>query len=575
MADMTAKGELEVPGRIRSGIVAVLVVTVLLATLVTFFGTLRFFERQAVADAERQLSLYLRSLNETLKQHQHLPYILANNDLIRTQVERGAAEDLNTVLADFAEAANLEAIYVMSLAGDVIAASNAGLPTSFMGQNYGFRPYFREAAAGHRSDYFAIGATTGRPGYFVAEPLRSVSGDIVGVMAIKLDISELQASWEERGEAVFASNGDGVVVLSADPAWLYRDTTGLDPARREEIVSSRQFGAEPLERLFWAETADGRVTVEGEVMLRASEAAEWRGWTVHYLLTEREVYRQTLTATALMGTFIAALILFATFLRSRRIAAALATSQRQRGELVAANAKLVEAQEELARTSKLAALGQLAASVTHELGQPISALKNHLTAAEIGNEITSPETASNLRRLADRMEAITQQLRFFSRRDQEAMAPTDLRNVIQEALALLRHDFEASGVTVDYQKGRDPVILDGHRIQLEQAMVNILRNALHAVEEGDDPRVTIDLTRDGTTAHLEIRDNGPGLNGKSLDELQEPFFSTKSSGVGMGLGLSITTQIIRSHGGQLSAQNGPLGGAVFLVTLPLAEGRNA
>ena len=203
--------------KIRTRIVAMLVATVLLATTATFFGAMQYFERSARADADNQLALYLRSLNEALKQHQHLPYILAENEALVRAVEGGNPEALNPMLADFAQAAGLEAIYVMDPGGTVTAASNAGTPQSFLGQNYRFRPYFQEALAGQQSDYFAIGATTGRPGYFVAVPLSNASGARLGAVVIKLDVSELQAAWEERGEPVLAVNAQGITVLSADP----------------------------------------------------------------------------------------------------------------------------------------------------------------------------------------------------------------------------------------------------------------------------------------------------------------------------------------------------------------------
>jgi len=557
------------PTRIRPRIVAILVATVLLTTTATFFGATRYFERQTIADAQSQLSLYLRSLNEALKQYQHLPYILAQNNLVRIQVERGDTQSLNAMLRDFANTANLEAIYVMALDGLVVASSNATEPQSFLGQNYGFRPYFQEAVNGKRSDYFAIGATSGRPGYFVAEPLKSVAGNTIGVVAIKLDVSELQASWERRGETVLATNQDGIVVLSANPAWLYLNIDGLGDDRRAAIVASRQFGDKTLAPLPWSDTGDGKVTVQGDKFVIVSDVADWRGWSVHYLTPAASIARSTYAVTGFMGTVIAVLIGFATFLRSQRIALALESSQRHRRELIAANTQLVSAQEELARTSKLAALGQLAASVTHELGQPISALKNHLAAAEIGNEITSPETALNLRRLADRMETITKQLRFFSRKKSDEMKPTDLRSVVQESLALVRHDFKANGVAIDYDPGTGPLNVHGHQIQLEQALVNLLQNALYAVQGADDPRVTIALSATPTTRMVKISDNGPGLDGKSLDDLQEPFFSTKSSGVGMGLGLSISAEIVRAHGGTMTAQNKTTGGAEFSISLPL------
>lgn len=568
MAQVAQDPIVEIPDRMRRSVMGVLVITIVLATAATYLGAQRLFVAQTQSVALGQHALYLRSLNEAVGQHQHLPFILAQNPLLADRVARGDGSDLNETLRDFSDAAGLEAIYVMTLDGDVVAASNFADPGSFIGQNYAFRPYFQGALEGHYSDYFAIGVTTGRPGYFVAGPLASSTGDVIGVIAIKLDISELQAVWEDRGEHVLATNADGVVLVSSDPDWLYRTVGALDETRRAEILTSRQFADETLQPLSWDDSAQGRVILDGQSHFLTSGQTELVSWTVHFLSPTAVASRQTLMATGVLGSIIAVLIGFAVFLRSRRISAALAVSQRRRKELIAANVQLVQAQDDLARASKLAALGQLAASVTHELGQPISALKNHLMAAEIGNEITSPKTADNLKRLTARMEGITKQLRFFARRTQNAKTPVEIGAVIQEALALLQHDIEAAEITMIWHPpGRD-ITMTAEQLQLEQAMVNLIRNAVQASEGTPEALVQVELEEADHTITIRISDSGAGFDGLTLDQLQEPFFSTKSSGVGMGLGLAITAEIVRDHGGVLTASDGPTGGAVFTVTLP-------
>ena len=568
---MNSRLEAEIPNRIRPRIVLILIVTVIAAIGATYIGAQRFFRAQAISVAASQHALYQRSLNEAIAQHQHLPFILSKNPLIADHVARGTAARLNALLSSFSQASSLEAIYVMSLTGEVVAASNYQQDSSFLGQNYGFRPYFKEAAEGRRGDYFALGATTGRPGYFVAEPLRAATGDVLGVVAIKLDVSELQASWERRGERVLVTNDAGIVVISSNRDWLYHSINALDPTRRQAIVASRQFGGQAIPVLDWQVQGNGRALLENQLHFVASGPTEIVDWTVYYLTDGSDVRAQTLYATSILGAFITGLIAFSVFLRSQRIRAALDLSQRQRHELEAANRRLVTAQEELARSSKLAALGQLSASVTHELGQPISALKNHLFAAEIGQEITSPETLVNLRRLADRMEGITKQLRFFARRGGEEWKNVDMAAVVREALSLMEHDFAASGVEVDWQEPEQPCIVEGNQLQLEQAVVNLLRNAQDAMQNSDSRQVRISCTHERGEVSISVRDTGTGLQNQPLETLKEPFFSTRSSGDGMGLGLAITTEILRAHGGQVHAVDADEGGAIFTITVPASE----
>lgn len=558
-----------VPRRMRKSILGVLLATVAFATLVTFLGANRYFEQLETKAASNQMMLYLRALNETLRQHQHLPYVLARDPRYSDTLEPLSVDpEINTRLSQVANEAKLEAIYVMDAQGVVLATSNAGLPNSFLGQNYGFRPYFKQALTGPRSDYFAIGATSGRPGYFVAEPVSFSGNTQKGVIAIKLDVSEFQRSWESETETVVAINKDNIIVLASNPSWLYRPIGDLTPAARQAILDSRQFGNEPLTPLDWDRENDTRVAVDGVRYISASGQADWRGWSVVYLRPEALVTRQTLLTTGLFGSIIALLVGFATFLRSRRIELAYAASERQRATLIETNHQLEQAQSELARSAKLSALGHLAASVTHELGQPISAFRNHLAAAEIGGEITSPSTAKSLNSLVDRMETITKQFRYFARGRTDTKTQVDLAEVIVEARQLLAAEIKAAQITLHHTQCPQPLNVRANKVLLEQALVNLLKNAVHAVRQEADPQIDIDVSLHDESTEIKIRDNGPGLEGNSLKDLLEPFFSTKPSGEGMGLGLAIAMEIIKDHKGDLTL-GAQTPGAEFIVTLPL------
>ncbi|MEH6836406.1 MULTISPECIES: sensor histidine kinase [Falsihalocynthiibacter] len=555
------------PRRMRKRVLGVLLFTVLLATAATFFGAQHYFERLEGETAMNRMALYQRALNETLRQHQHLPFVLASDPRYAQALQPNfVTPETNERLQRLASEAKLEAIYLMDATGRVVATSNADKPHSFLGQNYGFRPYFQSALQGERSDYFAIGATSGRPGYFVAEPVSFASNTQKGVIAIKLDVSELQRSWESDSETVVAINEDNIVVLASNPDWLYRPVSTLDSKVRMAILESRQFGNEQLQSLDWMPIGTDRVRLEGTDYLLASGTSEWRNWTVHYLHPQSIILRETLLTTAFFGSIITFLLGFATFLRSRRIELAYAASERRRTELIETNRRLEHAQTELARNAKLAALGHLAASVTHELGQPISAFRNHLAAAEIGNEITSPQTAANLNKLVDRMEAVTAQFKFFARGRGDKKTKVNLATVFEEVENLLQAELLEGHINFQTAHLPSPIYIHAHQIQLEQALVNLVKNAIHAVEDKPKPMIKIDVSTNRGVLKIHVTDNGPGLANATLTDLQEPFFSTKPSGIGMGLGLAIATEIIKDHGGEL-ALGDVQDGATFIVTL--------
>ena len=562
----------------------------LVAGVALFFGSSAFFRTEEVNKAQARLSLHRGLLVAEVGRFAHLTFVLARDAHVQRATLGRDRAALNSRLAAFAEQAGLEAIYLMDMTGLTIAASNAGQPGTFLGQNYGFRPYFREAAAGRHGTFYGIGATTRRPGYFIADPVRGPSGDVVAVIAIKIDLGTLSAAWAESGENVLLANDDGVVFLASDPAWRYRALQPLTTAQRADIRAGQQFADEPLTPLNWDETGDQGARIGAKAFLHVTSDALPHGWVLHYFADPRAMWVRSWLTVVIAAVVAAATILITQARRNVRIRQALHKSEAEEAALREANARLAveieerrtaqrrlhRTQDELARASRLAVLGQLAASVTHELGQPIAAMKNHLTAAEISGQ--SGRMTGRLQGLVARMEAITRQLKFFaSPAADEALEPVDLNSVVDEARALLAPNIATLAVEVQVETSTGPLQVHGNRMRLEQVMTNLMRNALDAMEDTDTPRrLRVGLAAIGDEATVTLQDTGTGLRGADLSDLQEPFVTTRSSGQGMGLGLAISGEILREHGGQMSARDLPEGGAEFRVTLPLIQaGREA
>lgn len=545
----------------------------LVCIAVLFVSAVSYFRGEEVEEANARLSLYSRSVNETLERFQHLPYVLARDALVVAVAGQDEKPDvLNIRLRQYADEASLEAIYLMDGQGQVLSASNFALPQSFVGKNYGFRPYFVSSSEGNRGEFFGVGATTGRPGYFVSETVTSYDGDFLGVIAIKLDMSELQAAWETAGERVFVSNADGVVVLSSNNDWLYKLLNPLNNQQIDGIKKGRQFGDQNLELLDWRQDTSHEATFQNDRFIYVANPADRLGWTVHYLLSEKRIYERATLTTAIFGVAIICLVLFSTFLRSRRIGAALTISQNDREQLRIANAELETAQSELEKTSKLAALGQLSASVTHELGQPISALRNYLTAAELSGDIANEATRLKLFRVTERMENITKQLRFFIRSNDDGFKQVDLRKVASGAVELLEHKISAANIDLITEFSDAPTFVMGNQLRLEQVIVNLISNSIGAIgtdgEASGGGKVEISIDATGDKVILNVKDNGIGFGNRSLEVLTEPFHTTKASGDGMGLGLSIASEIIREHNGEIFAEMPVEGGSRFSICLP-------
>jgi len=553
----------------RRSVAVILIGMTAIAVGLLFFSSLAYFKSLDRETAQTQLRLYLRSLNDTFDRHQHLPFVLAQDFIVLDALSASENQVLNLKFAQIAAQARLEAIYLMDTNGNVLASSNFDKKHSFVGQNYSFRPYFKKALSGKRGNYFGVGATTGRPGYFVSEPVRNELGAIKGIIAIKLDVSELQQSWESGGENVLATDRNGIVVLASDYDWLYRAIRQLSSQQLSEISGSKQFGSIAVTQLPWKHDGTASISVDTKSYIHAEDEASHLGWRVHFLLNDGRAQERALLTTVVFGSVITLLVGIATYLRSIRIQSALLNSQSDRVLLRKTNKKLEAAHAELAQASKLAALGQLSASVVHELGQPISAFRNYLTAEEISTGGTHQSTLKKLNGVVDRMENITKQLRFFAKPGDQKIELVHLQDVVSGAMELMQRDIELANVEIDLQIEDQSLSLHGNRLRLEQVLVNLFKNSLAALQEASTSKLQVCLKRSGDYAIITVSDNGLGIGDRNLDQLQEPFHTTRASGDGMGLGLSISSAIIKEHHGWLSAQNVCHGGAVFEVHLPI------
>jgi two-component system C4-dicarboxylate transport sensor histidine kinase DctB len=227
--------------------------------------------------------------------------------------------------------------------------------------------------------------------------------------------------------------------------------------------------------------------------------------------------------------------------------------------------------EDLVQTGKMAVLGQMSAGITHELNQPLAALRTLSANAVVFLQRGQGEQVDlNLRticQLTDRMGQITAQLKKFARRSGVELQPVPLADVIADAVFLLGQRIREEHIQLE-QKIESGLcaLCEGNR--LEQVLVNLLVNAFDATAAcGPTRRVRIVARRTPEGLALEVHDNGPGIAPEVMPRLFEPFFTTKEQGRGLGLGLAISAGIVRDFGGMLRADRSKLGGATFIVTL--------
>jgi two-component system C4-dicarboxylate transport sensor histidine kinase DctB len=232
------------------------------------------------------------------------------------------------------------------------------------------------------------------------------------------------------------------------------------------------------------------------------------------------------------------------------------------------------AEEGLVQAGKLAALGQMAAGITHELNQPLAALRTLSANAGVflqrGRMTDAVKNLEVIGELIDRMGKITGQLRSFARKDPVQLRTVSLKRSLANALVLLNQRTREQAVAIEEEWPDRDVCVLGDSTRLEQVIVNLAANAMDAMAGEAQPQMTIAITEVGDRVQIAVRDNGPGIATQHLRRLFEPFFTTKESGQGLGLGLVISIGIARELGGDLTAANRPEGGAEFVLHLQQA-----
>lgn len=554
------------------------------------------------ATAAERVLLYKSTLNNAVNRLRHLPVVVSQHPAISNLLELKADQKqllpaAHDYLASVNTASNAAVIYVLDRAGDTIAASNWQESESFVGRNYGFRPYFQNALVGDEGRFFAIGVTTGRAGYFTSRPVYSQSApeQVVGVVVVKVEMEQLQADWREGGELVFVTDTDGIVIFTSVPEWAYRALKPLSEEKRRQIETNRTFLGQSLDALSLeqAPSVSGSqdiVSVEGQTVQISQAQLDDTGFTVSYLADLSTARTARWLATVLLiAASVLSVVLFL-YLRERRRKLALdkeaveARKIRKINQLLEAEIStrkqaeddLRSTQEELVMASKMAALGRMSAAIAHEVNQPIAAIRTFAASSKLLLERGKIEDASNtmedIRNVTERLAAITADLKLFARSSNEPHALVVLQEALRHALKLFETELSETGVKLVVKASNSDILVSGSLSRVEQVLTNLIRNALDAMAHKiDEGILKLELTAEGDVAILRVEDNGSGLSAEASEHLFDPFFTTKPLGEGTGLGLAIAFGIIDEMGGKLRARNIEPTGAIFSIRLAIAE----
>lgn len=541
-------------------------------------------------EANDRLTLIASTFDATVARFNYLPAVLSLADpirgLYRDPKAATAIDAANRYLQSLNQKAGAAELYVLDGNGLALAASNFDQDSSFVGQDYAFRPYFKDALRGGEGHYYAVGATTGQPGYFLSHRIEE-GGKTIGVAVVKIDLSPLESDWARAGDLVAMADENGVIFLASRAEWKYRPLSPIPVSRIAELNTARQFGqAIDGAAVFMSDgdrsgvpvgRARGRDGVEpGEYALQVRALDQ--GWKLLLFSDAADARRHAATvATAGVLALLAALLVAVVADQRRQaIRAKLEAHDVLEQRVAERTEELRKTHESLVQSAKLASLGQALAGVAHEINQPLAALNTYVASSRVllrRNEVD--RAAGNLdimSAITERMMALIAHLRMFARKETGARSAVALSPVVDNAIRLLQYRIDNEGIELVRTGPVEAVHSLANQIRLEQVVVNLLSNAIDAMKGGDRRVLRVTLGhRDGRAA-IEIADTGVGIAPEHLKSLFDPFFTTKETGEGLGLGLSISYGIVRELGGEILVDSAPGSGSTFTVVIPAIDG---
>ncbi len=555
-----------------------------LLSLTFYIGT-GLSHQNLLALAKQDAENFGQYINNELSRYQHIPQLLTSHYLIRQGLtaEEQDKKELNHLLLDITKTSGANDVYVMDSSGIVVATSNYGTERNFINQDLSFRPYFYQALAGKNTAYYALGARSGDRGIYFSAPIY-IDKKVQGVVAVKVAIAKFEQDSEllagDSKERFFVYGADNVVFLSNFPGWRLKQLVASDgiswsriqASKRyldleQELLPNKQFRHSLHNSKLWSIRQGSQA--DGDYFY-SSAAIPLLDLTLVMLLPDKNLVYNQLGNMALVGLLYLFIVTLAVYVY-RRIAGykqLLYTRDALEREVALRSKELANTQDALIKAAKLATIGQLSASINHEINQPLSAINTYLVSSRrMLDKGMLAETKANLltiESLVNRVHKIVAQLKQFSKAKGTGLQTCSLQLSLRNALTIVGPQINSQGVNLRLDDVEAQVLAEP--LKFEQVLVNLLSNAVDAMNAVEQKTLSIITEVSADMVTINISDTGRGLDLQSIHTIFEPFYTTKSDN-GLGLGLSISRNIIHSFDGELEAKNAEYGGAIFTIKL--------
>ncbi|MFS1860473.1 sensor histidine kinase [Vibrio lentus] len=600
---------------------------------------------QQLHEAANKANLQIDSELEKFKQ---IPDLLSHDPRLisyfahDTQANKMTATDLNKLLFEWSNQSQADTIYIHDQSGTVVASSNYQKPRTFVGENFSFRPYFASAIKGDKTHYVALGARSNVRGYFLSSPLY-IAGNIVGVITVKVSLENLENILTSDDFEIVVLDSNQVVFLSSQPNWLYQSLLPLTQGQQQEIARNRQYGQSKISIIdaFQASSVtssnNSSPSTNNQTQLTTNQLNKLGNFKLYPASTSNNQYqvvalketkaelRKVLQIDAIFLVIYSLVVLIAWSWRQTYLAKIALTQLNQNLEHTVdkrthylkqsndqlqqtiyqyqeSQLKLKQTEQELTQTAKLAVLGELSASINHEINQPLAALRtyseNSLKLLEMER---SDLVKSNLEKMIGLNSTITDiiaRLKVFTRKvTKQEHHVANLHQAVNNSTSILSAVMIKQGITLRLSTIPDDLNIAIHPTELEQVLVNLIHNATQALQQQAfqqqalqqqhllqqaieqqslahkdltqqaSPQIGIEWQLQDDICKLMVWDNGIGMADDKLNQLFDPFFTTKPEG--LGLGLSISKRIIEAYNGTINANPREPSGMVFSLDIPL------
>ena len=572
-SDTLAPREANLSWRVRFALLAIFMLAVGTVYITNQLLSARFTQ-STLQRAQLRLALYSGNMVSELQRNSIVPRLLASDAELIGALNSNDYQRTSQRLLSFVDEIGAAAILLLDSDGLVVAATDRNR----LGETQRNLPHFREAARASQTVFTTHKHDTGVYDFAYSRKILS-NNKPLGVIVVEVDLRKFQSAWAGISDAVIVAAAGGQILLATENSWV---------GFLEQEALALRSAPSAIDRAIQA-TQDWTVLsadayMQGKAVMRQALRVPFRGWNMVLFTTYGGIRQRVNAVLALEIMGFSIFLALAFYQLSRQTLTRALFFQQESVDLRQLNIRLqreiserkkVEknlevAEQTLAQSSKLAALGEMSAAVSHELNQPLAAMKTYLAGAKLLLQRKRLEEAlSSFQRIDDligRMSAITRQLKSYARKGGEELVPVDVRMAVNGALEIMEPQLKSRQISLSKTMPSAPVMILGDQLRLEQVVVNLLRNALDAISAVPTPEIEL-LLLGGETASLTVRDNGEGIS--DLDDLFEPFFTTKKPGDGVGLGLAISSGIITDLGGRLVARNSETAGAVFEVTLPI------